>query len=371
MTKTLIILCAGSGTRMGENKMLMRIAGKTPVELCIRAGEKSCADKIVLAVSADTYSHAEETPCSKPKKLVYGGKTRGESVYKALLECDDGIVAIHDGARCAVSPQLIDRCFADAVKYGNSTAAVPMRDTVRVASSGLCLDRDGLYIMQTPQVFRRDEILAAYEKQGTDTATDDCGVFCANGGKLHYTISDITNQKLTSREDIAFFEKICKGESVMRIGYGEDTHRLCENRDLILGGVKIDYRLGLLGHSDADVLCHAISDAILGACALGDIGKHFPDTDKRYEGADSLMLLHEVVRMAENVGYTVGNIDSTIIAQEPKLSPYILSMRENISRVINTDINNVSVKATTPEHTNAEGRLECITVRAVAMMIKK
>jgi len=154
----------------------------------------------------------------------------------------------------------------------------------------------------------------------------------------------------------------------MRIGMGYDAHRLVENRDLILGGVKIPHTLGLLGHSDADVLLHAVSDALLGAAALGDIGKHFPDTDERYKGADSLKLLGEVLKKINEAGFTVGNVDATIVAQKPKLAPYIETMRENIAKVLKTDVNSVSVKATTEEKMGFTGSEEGISAYAVALI---
>ena len=158
---------------------------------------------------------------------------------------------------------------------------------------------------------------------------------------------------------------------MMRIGHGYDVHKLVEGRELILGGVHIPHRLGLLGHSDADVLLHAISDAILGALALGDIGKHFPDTDPAYAGADSLVLLQNVMALADKEGYALGNLDATILAQQPKLRPHIDTMRANIAKVLNADITQVSVKATTEEHLGFTGREEGIAAHAVVLLIKK
>lgn len=155
----------------------------------------------------------------------------------------------------------------------------------------------------------------------------------------------------------------------MRIGQGYDVHKLVEGRDLIICGVKIPYEKGLLGHSDADVALHALSDALLGAAALGDIGKHFPDTDERFKGADSRVLLREVVRMTEEKGYTVGNVDVTIVAQRPKMSPYIEQMRENIAKDLKVGIDAVNVKATTTEELGFEGRGEGISATAVALLI--
>lgn len=158
---------------------------------------------------------------------------------------------------------------------------------------------------------------------------------------------------------------------MMRIGHGYDVHKLVEGRDLILGGVKIPHRLGLLGHSDADVLLHAIADALLGALALGDIGKHFPDTDPAYAGADSLVLLSHVVALIEQKGYTLGNLDATVLAQQPKLRPHIDNMRENIAKACHADISQISVKATTEEHLGFTGREEGIAAHCVALLVKK
>lgn len=154
----------------------------------------------------------------------------------------------------------------------------------------------------------------------------------------------------------------------MRIGHGYDVHKFAESRKLILGGTEIPYELGLLGHSDADVLVHAVMDSLLGAAALGDIGKHFPDTDEKYKGADSIALLREVCRILAENGYKIGNIDSTVIAQKPKLKDYIISMRENIASACNIDISQVSVKATTEENLGFTGRLEGISAHAVCII---
>lgn len=155
----------------------------------------------------------------------------------------------------------------------------------------------------------------------------------------------------------------------MRIGMGYDVHKLVENRALIMGGVKIPFEKGLLGHSDADVLLHAISDSLLGAAALGDIGKHFPDTDPKFKGADSLMLLCEVGKLIRKEGYSIGNIDATIIAQKPKMLPHIAKMRENIAKVLEIDINQINVKATTEEGLGFTGSLEGISAQSIALLL--
>lgn len=157
----------------------------------------------------------------------------------------------------------------------------------------------------------------------------------------------------------------------IRVGHGYDVHKLVENRKLIIGGVEIPWELGLLGHSDADVLLHAISDAILGAAALGDIGRHFPDTDERYKGADSLMLLKEVCKKAADKGYSVSNIDATVIAQKPKMKDYIPKMRENVAKACGIDVDRVNIKATTEEKLGFTGRQEGIAAHSVCLLIKE
>ncbi|HHU84824.1 MAG TPA: 2-C-methyl-D-erythritol 2,4-cyclodiphosphate synthase [Clostridiales bacterium] len=157
---------------------------------------------------------------------------------------------------------------------------------------------------------------------------------------------------------------------MFRVGHGYDVHKLVEGRKCIIGGVEIPFELGLLGHSDADVLLHAISDSLLGAAALGDIGKHFPDTDPKYEGADSLKLLEQVVLLISKEGYAVGNIDATVIAQKPKLLPYIEKMRDNVARACNVDVSAINIKATTEEKLGFTGRLEGISAHAVSLIEK-
>ena len=219
-----------------------------------------------------------------------------------------------------------------------------------------------LFAVQTPQCFSRALYLQALARVQGDKArlvTDDCSLFELAGFPVTLTQGDYANLKITTREDL-------KGERTMRFGHGYDVHRLVEGRRLILGGVDIPYEKGLLGHSDADVLLHAVADALLGAAALGDIGRHFPDSDPRYKGADSLKLLQAVGDMLRKAGYTVGNIDATILCQAPKLAPYIPLMRQNIAACLGMDVGRVSVKATTEEHLGFTGAGQGIAAHAVA-----
>ena len=223
--------------------------------------------------------------------------------------------------------------------------------------------------MQTPQCFDRAAYLAALEELDAEKArlvTDDCSLFELTGRPVQLTQGDYANLKITTREDLPRPQQ--KEGEPMRIGHGYDVHRLVEGRKLILGGVEIPYEKGLLGHSDADVLAHAVMDAVLGAAALGDIGKHFPDTAPEYAGADSLMLARHVARIVRENGWKVENIDSTILCQKPKLAPYIPAMREKLAEAFGMPLDAVSVKATTEEHLGFTGEGLGIAVHAVALI---
>lgn len=375
-TVSAILLAAGSSRRMGDdpggtpiNKLLFRFNGKTPVELCAEAFSRHC-DELVFVVSDSTRHEAESVIASLsiPAKTVSGGDKRQDSVLAGLLAASGDIAAIHDCARALVSDAVIARAIEGALRYGSGAASVPVRDTVRAEATGETVPRDGLRLMQTPQCFERLKLIEAYSAVSGEH-TDDASIWQSAYGSVHLTEGEPANQKLTSKNDIAFFERMATDMAPVRIGIGEDTHRLVSGRKLILGGVEVPFELGLLGHSDADALVHAIIDAMLGAAALGDIGRHFPDSDPQYSGISSIILLQRAAELLSASGYRVINIDSVITAQAPKLSPYIGSMRKTVADAIpHVGIDQISVKATTPEHTGPEGNLECITVRAVALI---
>ncbi len=371
-----ILLAAGSSTRMGRdehglpvNKLLLEFTGGLdPIKLCV-IGFAPYVDEMVLAVSPATEASARAA-CSLlsiPYRIVYGGSRRQDSVTNALAQTQADVVAIHDCARCLVTSEVIINSIAKAKELGSGAAAIKVRDTLRDVA-GETVDRSELYAMQTPQSFDRKRLVKAYE-DFNDDVTDDASVWQMAYGSIEYSKGDIMNQKLTEYSDLKLFASCINTPSLPRFGYGEDTHRLVEGRKLILGGVEIPFELGLYGHSDADALTHAVIDALLGAAALGDIGRHFPDSDDKYKGICSLELLKKTSLLLREKGWTVCNIDATIIAQKPKLAPYIDKMRANIAESIGTvDLDAVSVKATTPEGIGPEGNLECITVRAVASL---
>lgn len=225
--------------------------------------------------------------------------------------------------------------------------------------------------MQTPQCFDRAAYLAALDELDAEKArlvTDDCSLFELTGRPVQLTQGDYANLKITTREDLPRAEQ--KEGNDMRIGHGYDVHRLVEDRKLILGGVEVPFEKGLLGHSDADVLAHALADAILGACRGGDIGKLFPDTDPAYEGADSMVLLARVMDYARELGFEFVDADCTIACQQPKITPHRDAMRANLAHALGVDVENVGVAATTTEKLGWEGQGEGIGAWAVCLLQK-
>ena len=390
-----VIVAAGNSSRMKSDipKVYMLIAGKPVLLRTCEAFEKcSLIDSItVVAREADTgYVKDMLSSVSKLKNVVAGGKDRRDSVRNGVEVCTDcDFVAIHDGARPLVTPDEIERVCRDAMKHGAAALSAPCKDTVKICSENSFVvstpDRSALRNVYTPQVFNREEYIDALALAGEDAVsfTDDCQLFEAAGRKVYMSSGSYSNIKITTPEDIdvagKLFERMeenhkdsMKMENLndIRTGHGYDVHRLVKDRKLIIGGVEIPHTLGLLGHSDADVLLHAVSDALLGAAALGDIGHLFPDNDPQYEGISSLILLRKVCEHIAAEDYRVGNIDAVVIAQKPKLMPYINEMRKNIAEACGIDVSRVSVKATTEEGLGFSGSEEGIAAHAVCLIYR-
>lgn len=380
-----VVAAAGSSTRMGgkSSKVLEELGGK-PALYWSLAALAACPEvaEIVVVCREEDRGKAKEAAkgLEKPVLFVPGGQERQDSVLRGVeaLSSEWDYILIHDGARPLVSPETVSRVCGDALAYGAASAAVPVKDTCKLGDpSGFVeetLDRSRLFAVQTPQAFERDLYLyAAHRARDRGlTYTDDCQLIEAAGGRVKLTVGEYRNLKLTTPEDLlaarAMMGEQSGRERHMRVGYGYDVHRLAEGRKLILGGVEIPFEKGLLGHSDADVLVHAAADALLGAAALGDIGHLFPDTDPRYAGADSLKLLGEVCRAVGEKGYSLGNLDCTLIAQKPKIAPYIEAMRKNIAAACGVEINKISVKATTEEGLGFTGSGEGMAASAVCLL---
>lgn len=370
-----IIAAAGSGKRMGGGvpKQFLEIEGKTVlVKTAVAFSRNQYIDSIFVVTGKD-YLETTNTLLKDLEKFqgaVCGGSERQDSVMAGLKILPDDIeyVLVHDGARPFVTQEVIDRVIFDTVLTGAAIAAVPVKDTIKtIEAEGKTfektLDRSRLRSIQTPQGFEVKLLKSAYEAAFNSGfyGTDDAVLVERLGHKVYYSKGDYKNIKITTKEDMPM---------ETRIGTGYDVHKFAENRKLIMGGVEIPHSRGLLGHSDADVLVHAVMDALLGAAGLGDIGKHFPDTDDKYKGISSLKLLEHVGGLLKEQGYSVGNIDSTIIAQEPKMAPFIEQMKINIAETLKIRHNKVNVKATTTEKLGFTGRGEGIAAEAVCILNK-
>ena len=378
-----VLVAAGSSTRMGFDKLSFDLGGETVLHRSIRAFEQDPLVTEIVLVAGKNRAFVEQqaADCTKPVQIVTGGTTRAESAKNGVLAAAGELVAVHDAARPFVSQAVITAALEAAARCGAAAPAVPVKDTIKAAARGngkivpdACLvyttpDRSTLYAVQTPQCFDRAEYLAALEELDAEKArlvTDDCSLFELTGRAVQLTQGDYANYKITTREDLPRPEQ--KEEHKMRIGHGYDVHRLVEGRKLILGGVEIPYEQGLLGHSDADVLTHAVMDALTGAARLGDIGQLFPDTDPAYEGASSLGLLAQVGRLLAETGYAVVNIDATLIAQAPKVGPYKQQMSQNLARALGIRDEQVNVKATTEERLGFTGDGSGMAAHAVVLV---
>ena len=383
MKAYVILLAAGKGLRAGlkQNKMFAQLAGRTPLEYSLRACKKAgCFENAVIVCQECEMQKARRIAGRLFPHAIYavGGVTRQESAYAGLraLPADADIVAIHDGARCFITPELIVRCVQSCEVYGSGVAGRRCTDTVKTIDAAdyfvHTLNRDEIILVETPQVFRRTEIAEAYEAAFRDgfTGTDDAGLMERIGKPVRLVESREENFKLTIPHDFIRGERQLWESRQMHVGQGYDIHALVPGRRLILGGVEIPHEKGLSGHSDADALTHALIDALLGAAALGDIGEWFPDTDPAYQGADSMLLLEQVREALEDKFWEILNIDATIFAEKPKLSPYKEGIRQNIAEALNLSLEQVNIKAKTAEKFGAVGGGEAIAA-AVSCALRK
>lgn len=380
---TAIIVAAGNSSRMKEigNKQLLPIFGVPVLIRTLRAFEAAKSiDKIIVVTHRDILeevsSLVKKYAITKLFSVTEGGATRQASVLNGLIAAAGAeFVAIHDGARPFIKPEKIDEAAEFAKENGSAVLAIPLSDTAKEIDENQVIkrtpDRNALRLVQTPQIFPLSVLKEAYAKAEKDgfCGTDDSSLVERLGKDVKTIFGDFDNIKITTPEDVLRAEAILKGATPMKIGFGYDVHAFCENRPLILGGVQIPHETGLLGHSDADVLIHAAMDALLGAAALGDIGKLFPDTSDEFSGIDSRVLLRRVKEVLREHGFSVNNLDITVAAQSPKLAPYIEKMRENISLDLEIPLSAVSVKATTTEHLGFEGRKEGISAYAISSIL--
>ena len=380
MYVTAIIAAGGRGERLGagQPKQFLSIAGQTILERSVRVFLTHAAvDDVVVALPAELAGAppAYLTGTAKPLRVVAGGARRQDSVaaaFRAVPSRTD-VIVVHDAARPFASADLIARTIAAAAESGAAVAAVAARDTVKQSDGSVVratLDRRTIYLAQTPQAFRRDVLRDALAL--SSDATDEASLAEQAGHTVRIVEGEATNIKITTQEDLAMAEAINRAGAApagaARVGTGYDLHRLVEGRLLILGGVTIPFDRGLAGYSDADAVCHAVTDAILGAAGAGDIGRHFPNTDPQWQGASSIDLLRRAMAVVRQMGLTVGNVDATVIAERPKLVPHIDAMRANLAEALGVSLDRISVKGKTNEGVGELGRSEAIAVHAIALL---
>ncbi|MCL2457656.1 MAG: 2-C-methyl-D-erythritol 4-phosphate cytidylyltransferase [Desulfobulbus sp.] len=381
-----VIPAGGAGSRFGhaQPKQFLELAGLPILVWTCRAFFAVEAIRTVAVAAPADYLHhtidllQAHLPAHHLDRLhiTAGGATRQDSVYAGLVQLPPEIelVLVHDAARPLVDPATILHCLEEAARFGAVIAAVPVKDTLkRVDHDGtimVTVDRSHLWQAQTPQAARRQLLEHAFAeaKRTGFVGTDEASLLEAVGIPVRVVAGSECNGKITLPEDLRMAAALAAREKSMKIGHGFDAHRLVSGRPLILGGVSIKYELGLEGHSDADVVAHALTDALLGALGAGDIGRHFPDTDPQYKGIDSLLLLSRVYGLATQQGFRLGNADITIVCQRPKLAPYLAAMSNNLARCCASDPTAVNIKATTTEKMGYTGRGEGIAAHAVVLL---
>ncbi len=394
-----IIAAAGSGERMGlgKNKVLLPLEG---IPILIRSIKAFTVHpwikEIIIAARAEDWEEIRamlELWQIKDVKLAIGGQRRQDSVAAGLAALSSGVgwVFVHDAARPLIDHQTIAAAYNAVQQYQAVGVAVPVKDTIKLVDDHRFVvdtpPRSNLWAIQTPQVFSYQLIKDAYSRAESENweVTDDCSLVELLGVKVKLIPGSYSNIKITTAEDLVIAAAVLNkqsevgamdtsrdsGSQTVRTGIGYDVHRLVSNRPLVLAGVQIDYPLGLDGHSDADVAAHALMDALLGAARLGDIGRHFPDTDPRYKGISSLELLRQVRAKLDELDYLIGNIDLVIVAQRPKLAGYIEQMERNLAQTMQIGVERVNVKATTTEGLGFCGRGEGIAALATAAVFSK
>lgn len=386
---TAIIPAGGIGLRMGCDlpKQFLELAGLPVLVHTVRALQRSALiDTIIIVAPAAhldrVWELVDRYGLTGVGEVVAGGRTRQESVAAGLDRVPAGVdlVAVHDGVRPLIEPGLVDACLERAAQSGAAMLAVPVKDTLKAVADDVVtatVDRAGLWRAQTPQAARTELLRRALAAAAADgfTGTDEAALLAHIGVEVSVVMGSAANLKMTRPDDLELAAALLnrgrqggRAMTALRIGHGYDAHRLAEGRKLVLGGVVIPYERGLAGHSDADVLLHALADAMLGAAGLGDLGRHFPDHDPAYEGISSLILLERVVGKVAGRGWRLVNADITVIAQQPKLAPHFPAMLEKIAAAAGLDPSSLNLKATTTEQMGFAGRGEGIAAHAVVSL---
>jgi 2-C-methyl-D-erythritol 4-phosphate cytidylyltransferase/2-C-methyl-D-erythritol 2,4-cyclodiphosphate synthase len=371
VTTTALIVAAGSGSRIGGVPKQFRSLGGTPVlRWAVDALARHPAVRTIrVVIGRDQREQA--AACLKGAdvgELIEGGSDRTDSVLAGLASVEGDAVLVHDAARPFCPPTVVDRLLTSLEFFDGAAPVLPVGDTLSHLGEllGDPVDRSGMVRVQTPQAFRLAALRSAYDKWSGPPPTDETTVLRAAGMKVAAVEGDPALEKITLSADFERAEQWLAGRLTPRTGMGFDVHAFSGEGPVMLGGVAVPHNRGLAGHSDADVVLHAITDALLGAAGLGDIGDHFPPSDARWKGADSSEFLAHAAALAREGGASIDHVDCTIIAEAPKVGPYRLAMRQRIAEIAGLSVDQVSVKATTTEGLGFTGRREGIAAQAVA-----
>ncbi len=374
-----IILASGSGNRMKNTipKQYLIINNMTLLEINIKTFFSLPYLSLLVVVINKNHSKLYKDIKKKYKKVFFieGGNSRQESAFNALKflkKFSHKYVVIHDAARPFVSRQLIDKLYSKLQKV--KTAVIPVikaQDTIKACKNNKVIkdiNRENIYMSQTPQFFDYKSLFKVYlhNKKILDNFTDDAQIFAKENFIIHTLAGDIDNTKITTKKDWINKINMMKENFITKIGHGFDTHRLIKGTNITLFGVSIPHKFKLLGHSDADVGVHAIIDALLGSCSLGDIGKHFPDTEKKIKGINSLIMLGKVQKLLSDAKANISHIDCTLVGESPKIAKYTDEMCIKLAKTLKTQKENISIKATTTEGLGFTGRKEGISCYCVA-----
>jgi 2-C-methyl-D-erythritol 4-phosphate cytidylyltransferase/2-C-methyl-D-erythritol 2,4-cyclodiphosphate synthase len=372
MTVTALIVAAGKGERAGGGvpKQYRPLGGKPVLRWAVEAlaGHPAVrSTRIVIGQGQEELAKASLDGLDVGE-LIHGGDERADSVRAGLAAVAGDAVLVHDAARPFCPSAVIDRLLASLEFHEGAAPVLPVGDTLArvVGSLEAPVDRNGLVRVQTPQAFRLADLKAAYERWSGASPTDETTVVRAAGMKVATVEGDPALEKLTLPADFERAEQWLAGRLSPRTGMGFDVHAFAGDGPVILGGVEVPHSRGLAGHSDADVVLHAITDALLGAAGLGDIGEHFPPSDPRWKGADSSLFLAHAVELLRGRGAIIDHVDCTIIAEAPKVGPHREAMRARIAAITGLRTDEVSIKATTTEGLGFTGRREGIAAQAVA-----
>ena len=363
-----LIVAAGKGTRLGGD-MPKQYQPLASVPVLARAVDAFGDMPVFVVIGDGQDTMAKEALAGRAVAFVTGGTERQDSVLAGLRAIGSARhVLIHDAARCLLPPVVIDRLLSALETHDGAVPVLPVADTMARLDDGLggTVDRNGLVRVQTPQAFHYDVIMAAHEKWAGGVATDDAQMARAAGFRVAAVQGDAMLEKITTPEDFAAAQAKLAARMVSRSASGFDVHRLEASEELWLGGVRVPYDKGLIGHSDADVALHAITDAVLGCIGAGDIGTHFPPSDAQWRGAPSWKFLDHARGLVATMGGIIDFVDLTLICEAPKIGPHRDSMRARIAEILQVPVSRISVKATTTERLGFTGRGEGIAAQAIA-----